>query len=53
MLESSLMRVPGGIAESGMKLPLLESFPQHVSQKGDQNMRLDAILVVMPDRTDA
>ena len=43
----------GRIAQPGTGLPLLERFPQHVSEKANQNVRLDAILFVMPDRTDA
>ena len=41
------------MAEPGTRLPLLERLPEHVGQKADQNVRLDAGLFVMPDRTDA
>ena len=41
------------MAEACTRLPLLERFPQHVSEKADQNVRFDAALFVMPDRTDA
>jgi len=36
-----------------MGLPLLERFPKHISKKADQNVRLDAVLFMMPDRTQA
>jgi len=36
-----------------MRLPLLERFPKHISKKADQNVRLDAVLFMMPDRTQA
>src|SRR5262245_20080292 len=41
------------MAEPCTRLPLLERFPQHVSQKANQNVRLDAGLFMMPNRTDA
>jgi hypothetical protein len=41
-----------GIAQPGAGLPLLERLPQPVGEKADQNMRLDARLFVMSDRTD-
>jgi hypothetical protein len=40
------------IPQPGTRLPLLERFPQHISEKADQNVRLDAVLFMMPDRTD-
>lgn len=43
----------GRIAQPGTGLPLLERFPQDVSEKADQNVRLNTILFVMPDRTHA
>jgi hypothetical protein len=41
------------MAQSCTRLPLLERLPQHVSKKADQNVRLDAVLFMMPDRPDA
>jgi hypothetical protein len=39
--------------QPGTRLPLLQCFPQHVSEKANQNVRLDAVLPVMPDRPNA
>jgi hypothetical protein len=41
------------IAQLGSRPPLLERLPQHTSKKTDQNVHLDAVLFMMPDRTDA
>src|ERR1700730_5565708 len=38
-----------GIAEAGALLPHLETFPQHESEKADQDMSLDALGALMPD----
>ena len=40
-----------GIAETGVALPHLEALPQHEGEKADQDMGLNAILALMPDRT--
>jgi hypothetical protein len=41
-----------GIAEACTLLPHLEALPQHEGEKADENMRLHAILALVPDRTD-
>lgn len=40
------------IAQACAGLPLLKRLPQRVGEKADQDVRLDAILFVMPDRPD-
>ena len=40
----------GGIAEADTLLPQLKAFPQHEGQKADQDMSLNAIGALMPDR---
>ncbi len=35
------------------RLPLLQCLPQHVSQKADQDVCLDAVLFMMPDGSNA
>ena len=47
LFEDSARRV----AETGALLPHLEAFPQHESEKADEDMSLDAILALVPDRT--
>ena len=43
----------GRMSQPGTPLPLLKRFPQHVSQKADQNVCLNTVLFMMPDRPDA
>lgn len=40
------------VAETGAALPLLQRLPQHIGEKGHQDMRQHAILALMPDGTD-
>jgi hypothetical protein len=40
------------IAETGAALPHLKALPQHEGKKADEDMRLHAILALVPDRTD-
>ena len=37
------------IAEPGAPLPLLERLPQHVGQEADQDVRLNALRLLVPD----
>jgi len=39
------------VSEARMLLPHLEALPQHEGEKADQDMGLNAILALMPDRT--
>jgi len=41
-----------GIAETCALLPHLQALPQHEGEKADEDMRLHAILALVPDRTD-
>ena len=38
------------ISEAGTLLPHLEALPQHEGEKANQDMRLNAVLALMPDR---
>jgi hypothetical protein len=38
------------ITETGALLPHLEALPQHKGEKANEDMRLDAMLAVMPDQ---
>src|SRR5438445_6690360 len=38
------------VAEAGARLPLLQRLPQDVGQKADEDVRLDPLLLLMPDR---
>jgi hypothetical protein len=40
------------VAQAGTGLPLLQGLPQHVGQEADQDVRLNAALLLMPDGTD-
>ena len=40
-----------GVAEASTALPHLQALPQHEGQKADENMGLNAILALVPDRT--
>ena len=40
------------IAQSSTGLPLLQCLPQRIGQKADQDVGLDACLLVVPDRAD-
>ena len=40
------------ISKACAALPHLEAFPQHKGKKADEDMGLNAVLVLMPDRTD-
>ena len=40
------------VAQVGAALPLLQGLPEHVGQEADQDMGLDAVLALMPDRAD-
>ena len=40
------------ISKAGALLPHLEALPQHEGKKADEDMSLDAVLVLMPDRTE-
>src|SRR5205814_9696284 len=44
---------PRTVAEPGLCLPLLERLPEHVGQETDEDVRLDARGLLMPDRSDA
>jgi hypothetical protein len=40
------------VSEAGAALPHLEALPQHEGKKAYEDVTLDAILALMPDRTD-
>src|SRR5260370_12469402 len=42
---------PRALPEPGPPLPLLERFPQHISQEADEDVGLDAILTLVPHGT--
>src|SRR6516162_9830343 len=46
LLENGTRRV----AEAGAALPHLQAFPQHEGEEADEDVRLDAVLTLMPDR---
>ena len=41
------------LTQAGAFAPLRQRLPQHVRQEADQNVRLDALLFLMPDRPQA
>ena len=41
------------VPKACLRLPLLKHLPQRVGEKADQDVGLDTLLFVMPDRTDA
>src|SRR2546426_8671912 len=43
---------PRAVAEPGLHLPVLERLPEHVGQEADEDMRLDALGLLVPDRPD-
>src|SRR2546427_3067739 len=43
---------PWAVAEPGLRLPLLEGLPEHVGQEADEDVRLDALGLLVPDRPD-
>ena len=49
MRENSV-RIVRGACPSPARLPLLQRLPQGIGDEADQNMRLDASFLVMPDR---
>ena len=40
------------VSKPGFRLPLLQRFPQSVGDEADEDVRLDAPLLVVPDRQD-
>ena len=41
-----------GVAEARTLLPHLQALPQHEGEKTDEDVGLDAIFALVPDRTD-